>query len=121
MADHATPNLPSRDFQATAQFYGRFGFEEAYRDDMWMILERGGVTLEFFPHPELDPAVSAFSCCLRLDDIRSFFEVITVSGVPETTQGSPRAHAPELVPWGGLVGAFIDIDGSLLRLIQDEA
>ena len=26
MADHATPNLPSSDFQATSDFYGRLGF-----------------------------------------------------------------------------------------------
>jgi len=26
MADHATPNLPSRDFEATSRFYGGLGF-----------------------------------------------------------------------------------------------
>ena len=41
MADHATPNLPSRDFQATSDFYGKLGFTERWRDGGWMILERG--------------------------------------------------------------------------------
>jgi predicted lactoylglutathione lyase len=41
MADHATPNLPARDFQAASEFYGRLGFSERYRDRGWMILERG--------------------------------------------------------------------------------
>lgn len=42
MADHATPNLPSRDFEATPLFYARLGFTEIWRDEGWMILERGG-------------------------------------------------------------------------------
>ena len=52
MTDHATPNLPSRDFEATSQFYTRLGFQQGWRDEGWMILKRGGLTLEFFPHPE---------------------------------------------------------------------
>jgi hypothetical protein len=66
MSDAATPNLPSRDFERTSRFYAALGFSEAWRDDGWMILKRGDVTLEFFPHPELDPLTSWFSCCLRL-------------------------------------------------------
>jgi predicted lactoylglutathione lyase len=41
LADHATPNLPARDFIATAAFYAKLGFEEDYRSDGWMILSRG--------------------------------------------------------------------------------
>jgi len=117
--DHATPNLPSRDFTATADFYAGFGFTESWRDDNWMILERGGITLEFFPYPELDPAKSWFSCCLRLDDVQSFFDDILRSGVPEMAAGWPRLHRPKAEEWGGTVGALIDLDGSLLRLVQE--
>jgi len=120
MVDHATPNLPSRDFAATAQFYARLGFAESYRDASWMIMERDGITLEFFPYPELDPARSAFSCCLRLEDALGFFDFVIANGIAETEQGWPRAHRPKLEAWGGLVGALIDIDGTLLRLIQEE-
>lgn len=119
MADHATPNLPSRDFAATADFYARLGFEEAWRDAGWMILERGGVTLEFFPYPDLDPATSSFSCCLRLDDVMAFHAVLQAAGLPETTTGWPRIHAPRREAWGGLVGALIDPDGTLLRLVEE--
>ncbi len=121
MSDHSTPNLPSRDFEATARFYARLGFEESYRDDGWMILERGGMILEFFPYPDLDPVSSAFSCCLRLEDVGSFFDSLVAAGIPVSTQGWPRAHQPKLEPWGGLVGALIDIDGTLLRLVQEKA
>ena len=117
--DHATPNLPSRDFTTTVDFYTRLGFAESWRDDNWMILERGGVTLEFFPYSDLDPATSSFSCCLRLDDVNSFFEDILRSGVPEQVIGWPRAHRPKQQAWGGQVGALIDPDGTLLRLVQE--
>jgi hypothetical protein len=40
VADHATPNLPSRDFERTAQFYGRFGFTEPWRNAGWMMSAR---------------------------------------------------------------------------------
>jgi len=48
MSDHTTPNLPSRDFEKTSQFYAALRFAEAWRDSDWMILKRGDFTLEFF-------------------------------------------------------------------------
>lgn len=118
MADQATPNLPSRDFAVTARFYEQFGFTESWRDAGWMILERGGLLLEFFPYPDLDPASSSFGSCLRLDDVDAFYADLVAAGIPEKTTGWPRLHRPRREPWGGLVGALIDPDGSLLRLIQ---
>lgn len=119
MTDRATPNLPSRDFDATEAFYAPLGFERTWRDGGWMILVRGGLTLEFFPHPDLDPLQSAFGCCLRLDDADAFHAVCLAAGVPEARTGQPRVHAPRLEPWGGRVGALIDPDGTLLRLVQN--
>ena len=121
MTDRATPNLPARDFTGSSGFYARLGFTEEYRDGGWMILRRGGVTLEFFPFPDLDPSSSSFSCCLRLDDVDGFYAVCRAAGLPETTQGWPRIHAPRREPPSGLrIGALIDPDGSLLRLVQNE-
>ena len=119
MANRATPNLPSRDFDATFQFYSQLGFQQSWRDDGWMILNLQGLSLEFFPHPELDPATSWFSCCLRLDDVQSFVDSVLKAGVPRATMGWPRVHLPNRESWGGWVGAIIDIDGTLLRLVQE--
>lgn len=119
MADHATPNLPSRDFERTARFYGQIGFTESWRDSGWMILGRGGLILEFFAWPDLDPATSSFGSCLRLDDVAAFYAVLLAAGIPEASTGFPRLHPPKREPWGGLVGALIDPDGSLLRLIEE--
>lgn len=119
MADHATPNLPSRDFEATAAFYARLGFTVSWRDPGWMILRRDSITLEFFPHPDLDPGSSWFSCCLRLDAVMDFFDTAIAAGIPEASSGWPRLHRPRREAWGGLVGAVVDPDGTLLRLIQE--
>ena len=119
MTDHATPNLPSRDFAATSAFYSALGFQEGWRDGGWMILTRGDLTLEFFPYPDLDPLQSSFGCCLRLDDLDAFYAICKAAGLPETDTGHPRLHPPRLEPWGGRVGFMIDPDGTLLRLIQN--
>lgn len=117
--DYATPNLPSRDVASTSRFYAKLGFNEGWRDDGWMILKRGSLTLEFFPHPALDPAQSWFSCCLRLDDLAAFYQACISAGLPETCWGQPRIQPPSLEDSGLLIGALIDEDGSLIRLIQN--
>jgi hypothetical protein len=119
MSDRATPNLPSRSFDQTQQFYERVGFTLVYRGDGWMILKRDGVELEFFPHPQLDPLTSWFSCCLRLDGLSAFYDLCKAAGIAEKTTGYPRLHPPERQDWGGRMGALIDLDGTLLRLIQN--
>jgi hypothetical protein len=119
MADTAPPNLPWRDQQETSAFFQKLGFVETWRDAGWMILKRGELTLEFFPHPDLDPATSSFSCCLRVDDVQALFDQVLAAGVPETTVGWPRAHRPKREAWGGTVGAVIDPNGTLLRLVQN--
>jgi hypothetical protein len=120
--DLATPNLPSCDFAATSAFYSRLGFCETWRDDGWMILKRGDLLLEFFPHPELKPADSWFSCCLRLDDLDSFYRACVDAGIPEGRSGHPRLHPPKQEERSGLtMAAMIDADGTLVRLIQNEA
>jgi catechol 2,3-dioxygenase-like lactoylglutathione lyase family enzyme len=120
MTDRASPNLPSRDFNATARFYAALGFAAGYRDAGWMILGRGPLLLEFFQHPGLDPAESWFSCCLRLDDLDGFYAQCRAAGLPETRTGAPRLHPPEPTGWGGRMGALIDPDGTLVRLIQND-
>jgi catechol 2,3-dioxygenase-like lactoylglutathione lyase family enzyme len=119
VSDRATPNLPSSDFNRTEGFYSRLGFKRRWRDEGWMILERGSVTIEFFHDPAVDPATSRFSCCLRLDGLDAFFAQCQAAGIPQQRTGWPRIHAPQTESWGGRVGALIDPDGTLLRLIQN--
>jgi hypothetical protein len=119
MADRATPNLPSRDLAATSAFYGQIGFVEQYRDSGWLILSRKGADLEFFPFPDVDPATSSFSCCLRLDDLDAFYQECVAAQLPETARGWPRLHRPRVEESGLRIGALIDLDGTLVRLIAN--
>ena len=119
MSDVATPNLPSRDFAKTFSFFSRLGFVEVWKDGGWMILKREGITLEFFPFPDLDPAQSSFSCCLRLDDMASLYEACKSAGLPEQRSGWPRLQRPKKESSGLTIAYLIDPDGSLLRLIQN--
>jgi catechol 2,3-dioxygenase-like lactoylglutathione lyase family enzyme len=119
MADHATPNLPARDFQATSDFYEQLGFSERYRDTGWMILERGGLKLEFFSFPDLNPLESSFGSCLRLDDVHQFYETCKSAGLLQSHAGIPRIVPPRVEHWGGTVGYLVDPDGTLLRLVQN--
>ena len=82
-----------------------------------MILKRGDVMLEFFPHPKLKPATSWYSCCMRLHVVDGFFDICMAAGIPDTTKGWPRFHPPTDMD-GMMIGALIDPDGSLIRVIQ---
>ncbi len=119
MTDHAVPNLPSRDFEVTAAFYGAFGFSPTFRDDAWLILERGSIRLEFFLFPDLAPETSSFMCSVRVDDVDSLYRQIADTGVPEGTVGRPRLQPVALQPWGQRAGFLIDPDGTQLTLIEN--
>jgi catechol 2,3-dioxygenase-like lactoylglutathione lyase family enzyme len=119
MADHATPNLPSRDFEATSRFYTRLGFVEGWHDDGWMIMTRYGLVLEFFPLPELDPLTSCFSCCLRVDDLDALYAACKAAGAPERRGGQPRLSPPGREDSGLRIAYMVDPDGTLVRLIQN--
>ena len=117
--EQATPNLPSRDYAKTSAFFAKLGFTELFKNDGWMILKRETVMLEFFPHPDLDPASSWFCCCIRVDDIDAFFEQCATASIPINTTGWPRIHLP--TDQGGMmIGALIDPDGTLFRIIHNQ-
>lgn len=119
MTDRAVPTLPSRDLDATAAFYGTLGFVEQYRDAGWLIMSRGDLALEFFPHPELDPATSDHQANLRVDDLDALHTASAHSGVPHAVAGIPRLTPIEPQPWGARAAFLIDLDGTMLRLIEN--
>lgn len=119
MADRATPNLPSRDFDVTEAFYAALGFKRTWRSEGWMILVRDGLQLEFFLWPDLDPTTSAFGACLRLDDLDALVKAVADAGIPDTRQGFPRYHPPQREASGLDIAYLVDPDCSLLRLIRN--
>lgn len=116
--DRVTANLPARDFSATAAFWQSLGFTEAYRDAHWMILCRGPLQVEFFPHPDLDPATSWFSACIRVDDIDALYAEWSALDWP--AGGAARFVGWQ--DWGPDVPrafALSDTNGSLLRVLAN--
>ncbi|UYO96899.1 bleomycin resistance protein [Microbacterium sp. M28] len=121
MTDHAVPNLPSRDFDATITFYGGFGFGLVHRDAGWLILRRRSLQLEFFAFPGLVPEESSFMCSIRVDDVDELYRQIRATGVIEASVGFPRLHPVEPQPWGQRAGFLVDPDGTQLNLIENVA
>jgi uncharacterized glyoxalase superfamily protein PhnB len=119
MTDRAVPNLPSRDLDATAEFYRPLGFIPAYRDVQWLILDREGIELEFFLHPDLNPEASSSRCSIRVDDVDELYERIRGAGVEERADGRPRLTPVRRQPWGQRVGFLVDPDGTQLQLIEN--
>lgn len=113
MSDRITANLPSRDFAATIDFYGRLGFAVRYRDPNWLILERGALELEFFPYPDLDPASSSFSACIRVADLVGLHRDFAAASLPG--YGIPRLEPIRPIAPGLMMFGLVDPDGSLLR------
>jgi hypothetical protein len=119
MADRITANLPSRDFAATAAFYGKLGFTEVFRNDGWMILHRGPLVVEFFPHPTVDPLTSWFSACVRVDDLDALWQEWGSVGLPTAHTATPRLTAAFKLPDAPRMFALVDEDGSLLRVLDN--
>ena len=116
-----TANLPSRDFDRTEAFYGRLGFQVAFRNATWMILERDGQQVEFFPHPDLVPTESWFSACLRvadLDRLHADWVALELPGDPAAIPRLTPAFEPDGAP---RMFALIDPDGLLWRVMEQES
>jgi len=119
MTDRANPALPARDLAATAEFYGRFGFRVVHHDDSWLRMSRGEVELEFFPHPDLDPAMSAHQCVIRVGELDALHAEIASAGIPQATTGIPRLTPIAVQAWGQRAAFLIDLDGSQLALVEE--
>ena len=116
MTERVTANLPARDFDETERFYKSLGFAVAFRDKGWMILSRGPLEIEFFPHPDLEPSQSWFSACVRVDEVNALHADWSKLGL--SAKGIPRITDPADEPWGFRIFALVDPNGSLLRCLS---
>jgi catechol 2,3-dioxygenase-like lactoylglutathione lyase family enzyme len=120
MTDRAVPNLPSRDLVATSAFYAGFGFVEQHRDEIWLVIRRGDLQVEFFRKDGLDPRGHDFACCLRVADLEGLYDAVLAAGVPEQRYGRPSVRPISTTPWGQRMSTVLDPDGNLLRMIEDD-
>ena len=118
-SDRITANLPSRDFAATERFYAALGFQTGFRDDGWMILNRGKLEVEFFPWPDLDPYASNASACVRVNDLDGLLAEWRQSNLSENPRSIPRLTGVVKHPGVPRMFALVDADGSLLRVLEN--
>ena len=118
-SDRITANLPSRDFSATERFYQALGFRRRFRDDGWMILDRGALEVEFFPWPDLDPFQSSASACVRVNDLDTLKAEWDQSGLSRDPRAIPRLTGVVKTPGVPRMFALVDLDGSLLRVLEN--
>ena len=116
MPDRVTANLPARKFSETAAFYGTLGFSVRFESDTWMIMSRGELEVEFFSHPQLNPAESWFSACVRIADLDALHRDWSRAELPN--HGVPRMTAPSEQPFGQTMFSLVDVNGSLLRCLS---
>ena len=78
-----------------------------------MILRRGLLEIEFFPYPDLDPYQSSFGACVRVANLDALYTDWLAAKLPDA--GIP------LEPFGMRMFALVDLNGSLLRCIEEPA
>jgi catechol 2,3-dioxygenase-like lactoylglutathione lyase family enzyme len=110
------PILPSRDLEASSDWYSRLGFErKGLWPDEYLIVMRGEVGLHFFFGPDTDPFTSVAGCYLYVADADALFAEFERLGLPSS--GIPRLHgAPQDTDYGLREFALVDPDGNLLRI-----
>lgn len=117
MSDRFAPILPSRDYDVTAAFFAKLGFEMIRRteppDFAWMILARGDLWFHFYPSDH-DPAKSSVMVYLHLDDPDIWDAAFRKVGFPDA--GIPRVTTIKDEDWGMREFAIVDPDGSLIRV-----
>ncbi len=118
MTDRITANLPSNDLDKTAAFYQALGFALHFKDDGWMIMSRGPLEIEFFPHTH-NPRESCFSACIRVDDLDALYADFQMAKIADDCWQMPRLSPPEMQPFGLRMFHLIDPDRSLLRCIDN--
>lgn len=104
------PKLPSRDLQATRAYWvDQLGFTVRGHYPNYLIVERDGLELHFFHHPELDPLSNDGQVYIRVRDIDALYRSLMDRGVAIHPNGALANR-----PWGQREFALLDPDHNLL-------
>ena len=119
MDEYAVPILPSRDLAETLDFYTRLGFElrgAPPEEHDYLIIGRGGVELQFFHDPGVDPLTTSAGCYVRAQDVDVLYRAWESGGVPSDPATGSRLQPPEDREYGMREFALVDRSGNLLRV-----
>jgi hypothetical protein len=110
------PIMPSSDFERTASFYGRLGFEVEVRyDGEYLIMMRDDVGIHFTP-TSVDAFTSDHSCYLYVTDADELHGEWTAAGIDHDLATGSRLMPVETAAYGLREFAVIDPDGTLMRV-----
>jgi catechol 2,3-dioxygenase-like lactoylglutathione lyase family enzyme len=119
VAEFAVPILPSKNLRETLAFYERLGFENrGAPPEQWdyLIIERGGIELQFYGDPDVDPLSTAAMCYIRVEDADAVHAEWDSVGVPRDEATGSRLEVPSLTFYGMREFALVDPSGNLLRV-----
>jgi catechol 2,3-dioxygenase-like lactoylglutathione lyase family enzyme len=119
MAESAVPILPGKDLRETLAFYERLGFENrGAPPERWdyLIIGRGGIELQFYGDPEVDPLTTDAMCYIRVDDADAVHAEWEAIGIPRVEATGSRLEPPSLTFYGMREFALVDPSGNLLRV-----
>jgi catechol 2,3-dioxygenase-like lactoylglutathione lyase family enzyme len=104
------PKLPMRDPATTRAYYvGQLGFSVEGEYDNYFILERDGIELHFFLHPDLDPRKNYGQVYIRVKEIEALYNAWMEQGVRIHPNGALGDKS-----WGQREFALLDPDHNLL-------
>jgi hypothetical protein len=83
-----------------------------------MILDRGAITLEFFP-VAVDPRTTTGSACVRVDDLNSLYAGFSKAGQLHRFCRTTPGVLPIRESDGLRMFVLIDPDGNLLRCLDN--
>ncbi|MBX7243608.1 MAG: VOC family protein [Bacteroidia bacterium] len=114
MLQSICPKLPSRNMERTRDYYvNSVGFEISADYSNYLILEKEGVEIHFFPFPELDPKQNYGQVYIRTNAIEAFYQSLIDIHTPIHPNGNLEEK-----PWGQKEFSLLDPDGNLLTFGQ---
>jgi catechol 2,3-dioxygenase-like lactoylglutathione lyase family enzyme len=115
MIKSVIPKLPYIDIDKTKDYYlNKLEFKLVNEYPDYLILQKDGIELHFFPFPSLEPRRSDFMIYLRIDEgIETFYENLQEKGVAIHPNGKLTNQ-----PWNQKEFSLLDPNGTLLTFGQ---
>lgn len=110
------PRLPAKNLEETRSFFEiQLGFKTINRYPDYLLMEKEGIELHFFHHPELDPLTNYAMVYLRMKEgIDMLYADFLQRNVPIHPNGSLEAK-----PWGMMEFSVLDPNHTLLTFGQE--
>ena len=125
MTERTIPILPTRSIDDTIAFYEALGFEVTYRQErpnIYAVVVRGGIELQFFVLKGLDPENTYSTCYVLVSDVDALYEAFAaglrtaLGRVP--LRGIPRLGALRDMTYGVRQFVVVDPGGNRIRIGQ---